>query len=295
MALPFAVYGMSMSGCPPRWRLICRIAIVVIIMVIIISFSRGGFVGMLAVGATMWLFSTKKARNVAIGLAITLFGGSLIVSMLPDKYGARLDSMFDPNNSTRVERLRSWEIARIMWAHNPIFGVGAAQFPWNVENYERMTSYWIDEIRTKSLAGRQVHSLYFSLLADMGLVGCTVMALLLLGIVRSLLGVVRTSRQLARAQAARGPPKRDALPSLTPEERSRIDDSALLAQAIMCSLVGFLVSGAFISVAYYPHIYIMAGFATVVKNQGALRANIAEPATPESRVRKRSYMLRGHA
>ena len=297
MALPYAVYVMQMSTCPPKWRVICRITIVVIVVVIIISFSRGGFVGMLSVITAMWMFSKHKSRNIAIALAVAVFGGALVLKMLPDKYGARLDSMFDPNNSTRVERLRSWEIARIMWAHNPVFGVGAAQFPWQAQNYERMTSYWLDEIRTKSLAGRQVHSFYFSVLADMGVVGSAVYALLLLGIVRYSFSVIRRSRQLRGAQSARGPPKRGApeVPQPTPEERSRIDDSALLAQAILCSLMGFLVSGAFISVAYYPHIWLMAGFATVVKNQGMQRLQAAESAAPDSKPRKRSYMARGHA
>jgi O-antigen ligase len=287
MALPYPIYVMSMSGCPPKWRLICRATVLAIVSVIIISFSRGGFVGMLSVISMMWVFSKNKVRNLLIALVVALLGGALILKMLPASYGARLDSMFDPTNSTRVERLRSWEIARIMWRDNPIFGVGAAQFPWNVQHYERLTSYWLDDIRTKSLSGRQVHSLYFSLLADMGLVGCTVVALLLIGIVRALLRVILLGNRLARGPPG---PKAEVLPKT--QETVRIEDSALLAKAILCSLIGFLVSGAFISVAYYPHIWIMAGFATVIKNQGVMRVDAHEEPAPTRKVRNGSYIGR---
>lgn len=291
MALPYPLYLMSMNGCPAGWRLVCYLAVVAIIAVIMVSFSRGGFVGMVAVTAVMWVFSKKKGRNLGIALAVVVFGGGLISQMIPASYRNRLDSMFDPQNSTRVERLRSWEIARIMWAHNPILGVGAAQFPWNAKNYERMTSYWIDADHTKSLDGRQVHSLYFSLLPDMGLVGCTVWLIMVLALVRYMIVVIRTSDKLARGpppglKKAKAPP-----PTVAPEERARIDDCALLAKAILCSLAGFLVSGAFISVAYYPHIWLLVGFATVVKIHGALR-DPAQETVAALQPRKRSYIAR---
>jgi hypothetical protein len=114
----------------------------------------------------------------------------------------------------------------------------------------------------------------------MGIVGCTVWVMLVLGISRAMFTVLRTSNRLAR-----GPPAPSRIKSKTPppespvdpKVRARIDDSAQLARAVVASLTGFLVSGAFISVAYYPHLWLIAGFATVIKWQGAMHGAATEP------------------
>jgi O-antigen ligase len=287
MALPYPIFMASLSGTTARWTLIYRATIAVIVVVIIISFSRGGFLGLIAVAASVWLFSKRKLRNLLITLAIVFVAGTLILKVLPAGYTARLNSINDPTSSTRVERLRSWELGWVMWKHNPILGVGVDQFPWNAARYERMTSYWIDEEYSKSLAGREAHSLYFSLLAEMGLAGVIVFLCLLAGIVRTLISVIRASSQLTSIA-----PSSQSKISL--EERLQANDVALLAKAILCSLSGYLVSGAFISVTYYPHIWLVAAFATIIRSHSLKFSHarktdstvIAHPDAPR-RVRKK--------
>jgi O-antigen ligase len=285
MALPYPIFMLSMSGSTARWKLIFRATIAVIVVVIIISFSRGGFLGLIAVATSVWLFSKNKLRNLLITLATVLLAGALIVKVLPVGYTARLNSINDPTSSTRVERLQSWELGWIMWKHNPILGVGVDQFPWNAARYERMTSYWIDEEHSTSLAGREAHSLYFSLLAEMGLAGVTVFLCLLIGIVRTLANVIRAGSKLAKISP-------ESQSKQTLEEQQRASDAALLAKAILCSLTGFLVSGAFISVAYYPHIWLIAAFVTILRNNGS--KPYGPPLAETIQPRKQHYVFDGN-
>ena len=52
-----------------------------------------------------------------------------------------------------------WE----MFLANPIFGVGQAIFPWTIGEYLGGRTW-----QTRSLSGRQAHSLYFTLLPGIG-------------------------------------------------------------------------------------------------------------------------------
>ena len=67
---------------------------------------------------------------------------------------------------TAGQRMFTWGIGWDMFVDNPVFGVGQANFPWTIGEYMGGRAW-----QTKSLAGRQAHSLYFTLLPELGLVG----------------------------------------------------------------------------------------------------------------------------
>ena len=67
---------------------------------------------------------------------------------------------------TAGQRMFTWGIGWEMFLANPVFGVGQANFPWTIGEYMGGRTW-----QTKSLAGRQAHSLYFTLLPELGLVG----------------------------------------------------------------------------------------------------------------------------
>ena len=102
--------------------------------------------------------------------------------------------------------------------------------------------------QTRSLAGRAAHSLYFTLLPELGVVG----ALLYLAII---IFVLKDLKYIRNATINR----KDVY---TAEESKNIYYLALTLEG---SLVGFLVSSVFISTLYYPNFWILCGFIVSLK------------------------------
>jgi hypothetical protein len=92
------------------------------------------------------------------------------------------------------------------------------------------------------------HSLYFTLLPELGLVGTILFFSMII------------SSWLVRRRIAKR--CRDALKSdsLSAEQRDRVQTLLQLSAAMDASLLTFLVTGAFIAVLYYPHIWLLIAF-----------------------------------
>jgi putative inorganic carbon (HCO3(-)) transporter len=118
---------------------------------------------------------------------------------------------------------------------NPVFGVGAGSF-----GVAFGTKY-----RTPGAANMPwltAHSSYFLVLGEMGLPG-------IICILTIVFGNVFANLRLRKAVLARAGPK----PGAATQESVRV----LLLTA--GSFVGFSIAGAFLSAAYYPHIFVMTG------------------------------------
>ncbi len=204
------------------------------IATIMATLSRGGFVGLCAVGAYCWLRSPNKMVSlVCVGL--------LMVFMFyarSDEYWKEVQSIQDegPNKGTGGARLHLWGVAWDMFLDHPIWGVGQGNFPWRIGEYEVGEGYG-----GRSHAGRVVHSLYFTLFSELGLIGVVIfLAMLFL-----------TWKDIWRTSALFRHEKGLALYG---------------SRGLEGSLVGYLASGAFISVLYYPCFWVLMGFAVALKH-----------------------------
>lgn len=241
MAIPYAFF---MSQSPlnkgsTRWWY--RAATGLLIAGSIFTWSRGGFLGLLAGMGMVWLLSKHKVRNLAI-ILILGFAVLAAISHFSEK-GSVLDefqTISDPNDSTRIDRINSWARAWEMFMDNPVLGVGVSNFGWRVADYE-MRDPNFDFNRSRLHGGRAAHSLYFTLLPEMGSVGALLYLAMIWLIVRKLIGVIRMQPKNSPVAPALG-------------------ELALLAKAMIASLVAFLVSGAFVTVVYYPHLFYLVGF-----------------------------------
>ncbi len=209
------------------------------------SLSRGGVVGLAATGLSMISFSR---RRVAIAVGIVL--GALFFWMAsPSSYRAEMRSMFDGNESTRVQRLVMWENALRMFVANPILGVGPGNLPWNIERYEEA------DRQQRSHAGRAVHSIYFTVLPEWGLVG-TALFLVLGWLVM---------RELFRLKRAGGS-----------------ETAQAMARATLCAGVGWGAAGAFLSVLYYPYLFKFVAMTIAAGNIASLEAEALAEAGDEA-------------
>jgi O-antigen ligase len=209
------------------------------------TMSRGGFLGLLAVGGySFWKSNRKRTALAALAFAV------LIASVAaPQRYLEEMLTIWEEATGsvegTGAEREYSWRVGLRMFLSNPIFGVGQGNFPWAFSQYEGE-----DRFHTRSLAGRAAHSLYLTVLPELGLVG----GLIFLAMILRLVGDLRAARARLRPGADKNPEAAHLL---------------AVGWAVEAALVGYLVSGAFISVFYYPPFWLLVAFAATLRNVAA--------------------------
>jgi O-antigen ligase len=230
MGLPFVYYYLFQVNITNKWRLFCWAALVLLFSAIIATNSRGGFLGVIAGLLAIWWMSRNRLKIMMFVLLGSIAGGGVFLSFIPENYIKDMQTISNTEDNTRVERIRTWEIGWEMFKANPILGVGAGNFPYTVPLYQHKTSWWTG--REKSLAGRASHSLYFDIIPELGIVGVSIYFYIMCVLPLRLL---RISKRLDTADA----------------NQLRIK---LFCQALIASMAVYAVAGAFISVAYYPHI-----------------------------------------
>ena len=241
LILPFALYlfrqARSLAG-----RLFWGTGGIAILLSIILTHSRGGFVGLIAM--VLCVVATSRNKKKAIGAVV--LAASLVLAVAPSQYWARIKTISDTDSGTAQARRNSWAAARRMFYDSPIWGVGGNNFGVLLPDYalefreEKRSTQW----------ARVAHSMYFDLLAEFGLIGVWLVGLVLLRNFRDL-RQVRSLRENGHCSASIG----------------------LLADSLRVSWVGFLVPAAFLSVLQYPHLYYLTALTVV-----AHRLAIAESA-----------------
>ena len=218
------------------------------LLAITASKSRGGFVGLVAVAVYAWLASPRKLATLVLMVVVSV----PVLALVPDSYWDEIKTIetSTENDDTGAQRLYLWGLAWTMFKNeNPILGVGPTNFQWNSHKYES------EEQQNKGLHvwGKGAHSLYFTLLPEEGLVG---VALFL-----SILFVCFKESHLIR-RAYKKHAREGTLPT---EQLQRLYIVNVLTRANDAALVAYLVTGAFLSVLYYPHLWLQAGFGVALK------------------------------
>ena len=203
----------------------------VFLVAILVCGSRGAVVGAACSVLAGIMMSRKKLAVIL--MALLLLPG--IVYILPGASKARFQSALRPEGDrTATERMQLWRAGLMMFRDNPIVGVGIANFgPTRLEKYAQPgdTTY-----------GFVPHSIYIEVLSELGLAG----------MIPFLALVVLFFRLNARS--------RKILLALGDERRRSYE--YCLSLGLDLALIGYLTSGAFIAVFYYPHLWILLGLST---------------------------------
>jgi len=153
--LPFILYFWISA----KRKVLFFLGILIIISAIILTFSRGGFLGLCAVGVGFYLFYAKRQKRfvVCTFLLIVMF-----IYLAPPEYAERISTIFgwevDPHTGETGTRMDAWRHVFIETiTNNPIMGVGAG------------CSHYI--------AGRgmndwhYIHNTFIQVLSELGFVG----------------------------------------------------------------------------------------------------------------------------
>lgn len=247
MVVSFAYFGyFAAPNAFQRWT--CLGLLCTYVSTIILTLSRGGFIGLLSVGLYCWLLSSRKVLSAA--LIVLLVGFMFLVA--PSEYWTEIESIGDDktmDTGTGGERMYTWEVGWDMFLANPIIGVGQGNFQWVFDEYEAGRTF-----HGKSIAGRVAHSAYFTLLPELGLVG-TFLFVGILVFTRKDLGLIYKSY---RAACDRG--------DMSSEQYDSLKTTYFLGRAMEASIIGYLVSSIFIATLYYPSLWIMIAFVIALRN-----------------------------
>ena len=258
MILPFTLFGLFTAR-KAIGKVYYIILICLFVFIIVITESRGGFVGLASVLLYCWIRSNKKIILAFIMSILVIFA----ISTAPPTYWDEVRSIQTENTEvnkygTGAQRIYAWKIGWRIFLDNPIIGVGQGNYPWRVgETEDAMGVQW----QTRSLAGRAAHSLYFTLLPELGIVGVILFLLMIVYSIRDLNYIKKISRSVNK--------------NIFPEEAKKL---YYLALALEGSLIGFLTSSTFISTLYYPNFWIWCGFTVslrtiVASKYGEVKSN----------------------
>lgn len=265
MTFPMGLFFL-LRGRDLRVRLMSAAALLLFIVVIIKTGSRGAFVGFCIVG--LWILVRYTAiptgrRLAALAAAVVLLGvwGS-------SDYWNRMETLLSPTEDynwageSESGRMEVWKRGVGYMFSHPLVGVGARNFS-AAEGYLSRGGQ-LNQLGAEGFKWSAAHNSFVEIGAETGVIGLLLfLALLFQGF--------RIS--------GRSPP--------APSSDTTPQDSEALRQALRVSLVGYMATGFFLSAAYDPILFAMLGLlagiakldrqaserlATGVANGGPLRA-----------------------
>lgn len=168
MAAPAALMLYLASPARPKLWLALFVAL---LSADLLSFSRGGYAGLLLSGV-MFLFISGVLRSWSMRKTLVTFGliALLSIGIGVTPFGERLVSSFSGEDGSNRERLRLWQEAAGHIGERPLFGTGLGNYPLLV----KPSASYREPI--------YAHNLYLDIALELGLVG--------LGLFLALVGLV---------------------------------------------------------------------------------------------------------
>jgi hypothetical protein len=261
VAIPFALLGARFLRGGKRWA--CIGVALLLVVGCVVSWSRGGFLGLVA--ATLYAI-LAVGRHPVRNMAIAVVFGVVFYLVVPSSYKTEMETIRDTDQGTAETRLFIWSAATGIWLDNPIFGAGPDNASFLLGRHQpdptKGGMFSQPVFRDKDWSMTAIHSVYFQLLADRGLVGVSLFAWV--G-VAFFVGLRRLRRDVGRAAGS------------IPRDLER--DALMYAFAMEAAMVGFLVAGAFLSMAYYPYFWFLSALA--VAHERAIRRELVPRARRE--------------
>lgn len=235
---------------------------IISLVTIVVANSRGGVVGLAAVLLFIWLKSPKnKFKSLFLILCVVL--GLLMLA--PKPFLNEMATMKQGSHeSTAGSRIFFWKIAVREFLDHPVIGVGVVNYGIWLPDYVRHDDTMSDgsQLSGRTTAyGRVAHSIYFTLLAELGITGVILFTLMLFSFFKEV-GFNQTSikQSVSRRNAQ--------------ETKIIIEDSTILELAkchslslgLMAGMIGFLASGAFLSVLYFPQFWWLCTLGVTLGN-----------------------------
>jgi probable O-glycosylation ligase (exosortase A-associated) len=158
LVVPLAVAFIARKESGWLWRGACLVAVVMAVVAIVFTYSRGGFLG-LSVAMAVWaLREQRKMRAVLLG---TLFVLGLAV-FAPRSFWQRNETVATfHEDASAMGRVYAWQVTSRISLENPLLGVGAGAFrhAWPLYAPPEATRAYV------------AHNIFLDVIGELGWVG----------------------------------------------------------------------------------------------------------------------------
>jgi putative inorganic carbon (hco3(-)) transporter len=226
-----------------RWvRRGALVSVIVLIALILMTQSRGGFLALAVVGAIV-VFTMPGGRRRTRAFAGTALVVVSAIVIAPSGVWDRVSGLSEgvEADSSSEQRWEIWQVARELSADNKLFGVGVGAYRW--AHYDHAMS---DSRFVLSRSPRDTHSTYLNVLAETGWPGL----LLFLTMIGIPLNEARRARRRLRH---------------LPAQSTAVGVVALV-------LIGYLTAGIFATVPHLAFLYLHIGLLTVMSRAALARS-----------------------
>jgi O-antigen ligase len=223
IVIPFMI-GFIMNTRSLALKLFLVLGIVELTYAILLTMSRGGLMGWMAVMASLFLYG--KSRSIQFGVAGV--GLLLMLGVVTNSIGLRGED--EGAEESGDSRLWLWAAGVGMAKQSPIWGQGFGNYPRKIVNFSDMP-----------VANKTAHSIWFLVLGELGLFGLTSFVAYILFALAKAMVVVQCSDHIRAPSAFRG-----------------------LMRTAYAALIGFLVCGTFLSQSYEWFLYIVVAIIVVI-------------------------------
>lgn len=204
------------------------------LITVVMTFSRGGFVGLVCFGLLTLTNSKRRIQSIVAILAV----GCTLYVLAPAAWFSRVDTINDAyDDSSFMGRVVAWKISWLIAQDNPLFGGGmhAVQhgMVWFRYSLKFADLDWIPTPFPDSFP-HAAHSIVFEVLGDLGFVGLAIYVALFVNSYISL----RRVEKIARNQTS-------------------LEWASDLAQAIKVSFILYVITGLLLSVAYFEMLFVL--------------------------------------
>ncbi|OPX55646.1 hypothetical protein BTE48_08225 [Oceanospirillum multiglobuliferum] len=252
LALIFAYQASKKSRC------LALVGYLIIVSAIIATQSRGGLLGILAVtGVFAWQKVENKVLLISCGGAAA--GLLLVLAGISDRAsGGAAEEGID---ASAMGRIYAWQAAFNMALSHPLSGVGLSNFYFN---YYLYSPHWDGK-------NHAVHSTWLGVLAETGFVGFIVFVTV---VIRLLKNNIQQVQQINRLLYPKAPENfstgRPFVKKTVPQPNLASADAPTAivtsAQATLAGVIGFIVSGTFLTQGFTWPIYILFALSMAVSH-----------------------------
>jgi putative inorganic carbon (hco3(-)) transporter len=223
--LPLSVSLLAIhKGAFTRAAIICAICVSVI--TVLLTYSRGGFLSLAAIGAVYLVRAIRRGHSEVALLVVV--AGIIALCLAPEGYGARLATIFDTSADQTGSAQARWAemvAATQFTMQNPVVGAGIGMDVLALNNP-------VDP------AWHSVHNVFLQYAVDLGLPGLVLFLILLRGAFRAVKSAQTRSARTGEPSIVGG-----------------------IAEALELSLVAFVVGALFAPVAYNLYFFYIGGLA----------------------------------
>ena len=244
--LPFALLFAFKPG-PAVRRAAAAAAALTMAATVVLTGSRGGAVGLLAMMLVLMARSVRVRPSVAAGALVAVLAA---IPLAPPTFWDRMVSIVDARRDETGSRKARIDLLKESWSvflAYPITGVGAGQFV-NYNPPDRREAWHV------------THNALLEVASETGIVGL-VPFLIFLGSGALAPRAARRALRPARARPRPGAPRPAEDPPPDPERESLI----LMATALTASITGWIVCAQFASVALNWTLYYVVAIAVATR------------------------------